>query len=259
MAPALRTLLWPLAGIFMLTTFSASGQDQDIESLSKEQLRKLHGKFDTDSNGKVSLQEVMGFAQKMSETVGSKDLVSVLKEMDTNKDGKLSLQEHLNHVVNRGDAEQKKLETNKFKAADTNDDGYLSAEEIPAIHPGALEVTVREGMRWKDRNGDGLLTAKEFWEYKDSNHQVSEKEMKDFGELDKDASGSLNHDELQAWETGIFHTEATMTQLLAICDNDRDKQCSIEELEKAREQVAGSDPQHHHHDVFLFWAERNDL
>lgn len=257
MALAWRTLMWPLAGIFMLTTFSASGEDQDIKSLSKEQLQKLHAKFDTDSDGKVSLQEVRGFAEKVLKGVGSKDLVSVLKEMDTNKDGKLSLKEHLNHVVNQGDAEQTKLETNKFKAADTDSDGYLSAEEIPGIHPGALEVTVREGMRWKDRNGDGSLTPQEFWEYKDGNHRVSDKEMKDFGELDTDKSGSLNRDELTAWETGIFHTQATMTQLLSICDKNRDKQCTIEELENAREQVASK--HHKHSDIFLFWVEHNEL
>jgi len=280
MALALRTLIWPLAGIFMLIAFSASGQedvpdDQDIEeeAMTKEQLRKLHAKFDGDSNGKVSLQEVMGFAQQMSKAIAGKDVVAILEEIDTDKDGKLSLQEHLNDIVNQAEggdeAEQKELEhkklveTNKYKAADTNGDGMLGAEEIPAIfypetHAAVLDVTVQETMRLKDQDGDGMLSAKEFWEFRpeDSDQdQVSEEEMKDFNTLDKDKSGTLSQDELKAWESGIFHTESAMIRLLEHCDKDGDMQCTAEELENAREQVASSDAQYH----LIEWAEHHEL
>jgi len=281
MALSLKRLMWPIAGVLLLTVLSANGQEEDVtddqdieeEAMTKEQLRKLHAKFDMDGNGKVSLQEIMGFAQQMSKAIAGKDVVAILEEIDTDKDGKLSLQEHLNDIHNQAEggdeAEQKELEqrklveTNKFKAADVNGDGILGPEEIPAIfypetHPEVLAVTVQETMRQKDYDGDGVLTAKEFWEFRpeDSDQdQVSEEEMKDFETLDKDKSGTLNLDELKAWESGIFHTESAMMKLLEHCDKDGDMQCNIEELENARELIAASDAQYH----LIEWAEHHEL
>merc|ERR1740129_2193948 len=64
---------------------------------------------------------------------------------------------------------RKTLELAKFKAADTDGNGLLDNEELPSlfypeIHNGVLDLTAKATMQQKDRNGDGLLDPKEFWE-----------------------------------------------------------------------------------------------
>lgn len=281
MASAALKHAWLLMLSLFLSMLCANGQEEDVvtdqdieeEAMTKEQLRSLHAKFDADSNGKVSLQEVMAFAEKMSKAIAGKDVAAILEEIDTDKDGKLSLQEHLNDIHNQadgGDAEEmkelekkKESETNKFKSADSDGDGVLGPQEVPGLfypetHAGVLNVAVHETMRAKDHDGDGMLTPKEFWEFgaEDSEQdQLSDEEIKDFKRLDQDGSQTLDESELKAWESGIFHTEAAMVKLLEICDKDGDMQCNLEELENAREELAASDAQYH----LIEWAEHNEL
>ncbi|CAK9049664.1 Reticulocalbin-1 [Durusdinium trenchii] len=269
-------LLW-LAGSFQ----SAMGQDeedfpddQDIaeEAMSAEQLRALHKKFDQNGDGKVSLTEVLEFARHMSKAIAGKDVASILEEIDTNKDGKLSLQEHLNDLhqqADGGDEEElkelenrKEVETAKFKAADADKDNVLSPKEVaslfyPETNPAVLDVVVRDTMKLKDKDGDGLLSPKEFWEFgeEDGEEQLSEEEMQDFQKLDKDKNGMLSLEELRAWESGLFHTEAAMIRLIQIADKDGDMQATAQELEDAREELANSDAQYH----LVEWAEHNEL
>lgn len=248
--------------------------DQDIseEAMSPEQLRALHAKFDQNGDGKVSLSEVLDFARHMSKAIAGKDVSAILEEIDTDKDGKLSLQEHLNDLHQQADggdeAEMKELEsrkvveTAKFKAADVDKDQVLSAHEVaslfyPEPNPAVLEVVVQDTMKMKDKDGDGVLSAKEFWEFgeEDGEEQLSEEEMQDFQKLDKDGNGVLNMEELRAWESGLFHTEAAMIKLIQIADKDGDMQATAEELENAREELANSDAQYH----LIEWAEHHEL
>jgi len=274
---------WCLFAAWLVALSPASGQeslddempdDQDIaeEAMSPEQLRALHAKFDQNGDGKVSLSEVLDFARHMSKAIAGKDVTAILAEIDTDKDGKLSLQEHLNDLHQQADggddAEMKELdnrksvETAKFKAADLDGDSVLSAHEVaslfyPETNPAVLEVVVKDTMQMKDKDGDGVLTAKEFWEFgeEDGEEQLSEEEMKDFEKLDKDGNGVLNMEELRAWESGLFHTEAAMIKLIQIADKDGDMQATAEELENAREELANSDAQYH----LIEWAEHNEL
>lgn len=248
--------------------------DQDIaeEAMSAEQLRALHKKFDQNGDGKVSLTEVLEFARHMSKAIAGKDVASILEEIDTNKDGKLSLQEHLNDLhqqADGGDEEElkelenrKEVETAKFKAADADKDNVLSPKEVaslfyPETNPAVLDVVVRDTMKLKDKDGDGLLSPKEFWEFgeEDGEEQLSEEEMQDFQKLDKDKNGMLSLEELRAWESGLFHTEAAMIRLIQIADKDGDMQATAQELEDAREELANSDAQYH----LVEWAEHNEL
>eukprot|EP00437_Effrenium_voratum_P010789 CAMPEP_0181440938 /NCGR_PEP_ID=MMETSP1110-20121109/23240_1 /TAXON_ID=174948 /ORGANISM="Symbiodinium sp., Strain CCMP421" /LENGTH=271 /DNA_ID=CAMNT_0023564787 /DNA_START=61 /DNA_END=873 /DNA_ORIENTATION=- len=238
--------------------------DQDIEeeAMTKEQLRALHAKFDQNGDGKVSLSEVLEFAGQMSKAIAGKDVSAILEEIDTDKDGKLSLSEHLNDIhqqADGGDEEEikemekrKNVETEKFRAADIDNDQALSPQEVaslfyPETNPAVLDVVVRDTMRMKDKDGNGVLTAKEFWEFgeEDGEEQLSEEEVQDFEKLDKDGNGVLDLDELRKWESGLFHTEAAMIRLIQLADKDGDMQATAEELENAREELATSDAQYH--------------
>lgn len=250
-------------------------EDQDIEedSLNGEQLRRLHAKFDMNGDGKVALQEIMGFSESVGQAIAGKDIGAILEEIDTNKDGVLSLEEHLNDIHNQADggdeAEMKELEhrkgveSAKFKAADLNGDEKLNKEELPALfypetHEGVLSVTVGETMRQKDTNKDGKLTPKEFWESDQmdgDDSDLSEEEKADFAKLDTNGDGSIDAQELRAWESGRFHTEDAMKKLFDVADKNGDMHITGEELVEAREAIAVSDAQYH----LIEWAEHHEL
>lgn len=252
----------------------ADFDDYDMEdALTADQLRKMHAKFDTDGNGKVSFQEVMSHAQDMAHAIAKMDIRAILEEIDTNKDGMLSLEEHITDVSNHldgGDEEElkelegrKEVERAKFRAADTNGDGQLDLRELPGlffpeIHEGVLGVTVGETMRQKDVDKDGRLSAKEFWEVDEAEgegSELTEEEVTDFAALDLDRDGHLDLEELRAWESGRFHTKEAMKRLFELADKDGDMHITADELSEARELVANSDAQYH----LMEWAEHHEL
>mmetsp|Transcript_466 Transcript_466/g.922 ORF Transcript_466/g.922 Transcript_466/m.922 type:complete len:275 (+) Transcript_466:73-897(+) len=248
--------------------------DPDIEeeTLTVEQLHALHKMFDLDGDGRVSLKEVMQFSHGVNKAIASRDIGAILEEIDTSKDGRLTLEEHLTDIHNQadgGDEEEmkelevrKKVEAAKFKAADVNGDGVLDSEELPALfypelHDGVLDVTVKETMRQKDRDGDGKLMAKEFWEADDEvdDGELTPEEKDDFAKLDHDHDGFLNLAELRAWESGRFHTEEAMRKMIELADKDSDMHITASELAAAREELSISEAQYH----LIEWAEHHEL
>lgn len=246
------------------------GIEQD--ALTPEQMRSMHAKIDENKDGKVSMAEVIQFSQAMRRTIAKKDIHTIIDEMDGDKDGKLSLEELLKDMEQWGEegeedkaeaAKRKELETAKFRAADTDSSGLLDAEELPALfypetHDGVLEMTAAATMKNKDTDGNGELTPKEFWEgdaVDGEDLAISEEEQADFNKLDIDNSGTLSLQELKAWESGGFHTEEAMKKLFELADQDNDMMVTSDELESARELIAGSDAQYH----LMEWAEHVEL
>jgi len=247
--------------------------EQDIEedSLRPEQLKALHARFDADRDGRVSLEEMMQFAQAVGRQIAARDTQPILAEIDTSRDGKLSLEEHLADIHNQaegGDEQElqelqarKRLEAAKHSAADLNGDGVLDSEELPAlfypeIHEGVLAVTVASTLRMKDLDNDGKLSPKEFWEAHDiEGDELSEEENSDFAKLDVNQDGFLNEAELKAWEAGVFHTSEALKRMIDLADKDGDLQLTSEELAGASDEIAISDAQYH----LLEWVEHQEL
>lgn len=248
------------------------GLEQD--ALTSEQIRTMHSKFDLNGDGKASLHEVLEFSSIARMEIAKKDIHTILDEMDLNRDQKLSLEELLKDVEAQAEgadeeemkemAGRKELETNKFKAADTDGDGLLDIKELPAlfypeIHEGVLALTVEATLKSKDKNGDGKLTMKEFWEGDaidgEEEIAVADEEKEDFAKLDKNADGFLDLSELKDWESGRFHTEGAMKSMFETADADSDMHLSADELDNAREQIAGTDAQYH----LMEWAEHHEL
>lgn len=254
----------------------ADGEDMDDgieqDALTSEQMRGMHAQIDANKDGKVSMEEIILYSQSMRKVIAKKDIHTVIDEMDSDKDGKLSLVELLKDMEQWGEegeedkaqaAKRKELETVKFHAADANKDGFLDTEELPALfypetHDGVLELTAAATLKSKDTNGDGVLTSKEFWEgdaVDGEDLAISDEEQADFNKLDVDGSGTLSLQELKAWESGGFHTEEAMKKLFELADQDHDMMVSADELDSARELIAGSDAQYH----LMEWSEHAEL
>jgi len=219
-------LVATLCIFLLLGTTRGQRDDEDIEEemLTDEQLRALHQKFDQDGNGKVSLAEIMAFASEMGRSIAARDISAILEEIDLDKDGKLSLEEHLTDIENQaegGDEEEKqemrnrkRIEEDKFMAADVNQDKVLDVDEVaslfyPETHEGVLAVTVAETMRQKDRNQDGKLSPREFWEVEGTGEdaELTEEEKQDFAKLDLNGDGVIDMSELRLWESGKSSVE----------------------------------------------------
>lgn len=274
-----RSLLLSGAALGLFSAFFPAGAADDEahdvqgEALSEEQLHALHARFDSNGDGKASLQEVLAFAETITKAIAKKDVASILDEIDTSKDGKLSLEEHLNDLHNQvdvGDEEEMKaleqrkvVETRKFAAADANGDRFLDADELPYLfypetHPGVLKLAVEDTMATKDLDHDGKLSPHEFWEADEEDRvegKLSDEEQNDFMKLDADKNGFLDAEELAVWESGRYHTESSMLMLLQIADKDHDMHLSAAELAQAREEITASDAQYH----LMEWAEHIEL
>jgi len=255
-------------------TDEAEPEDEGIEtdSLTSEQMRGMHAKIDVDKDGKISLAEVISYSKAMRKIIAKKDIHTVIDEMDGDKDGKLSLPELLKDMEQWGEegeedkaqgAKRKDLETAKFRAADNDGNGLLDQEELPGLfypetHEGVLAMTAASTLKSKDTDGNGELTPKEFWEGDNvggEDMSISEEEQADFAKLDIDNSGTLNLQELKAWESGGFHTEEAMKKLFELADADHDMMVTADELDSARELIAGSDAQYH----LMEWSEQSEL
>jgi len=226
--------------------------DTPLEPLTDQQIRNLHGKFDEDADGKVSLAETRAYSKKMSRIMATKDVQSTLAEADTDKDGKLSLPElqtffHDLHdgITEREEDEQegtevapqarqmeshvsKLLDSKKFKLADKNGDGELDLSELPAmfnpeLHDQNLALVSGQVFKEKDADGDGLLTQKEF----------SVDEDADFQKLDMDGSGTIDKQELLLWDSGQYHIEVSLAKLFEVADTDGDAHITADELSAA--------------------------
>lgn len=249
--------------------------DQDIEEddLKEDQLKKLHQLMDLDGNGQLSLAETLAYSRQVAKTIASKEVPKKLEEIDTTKDGRLSLEEHMADLQSQsdgGDAEDIKelasrmeVEKAKFAAADKNKDQHLDIDELmslfhPETHDDVLSVTVLESLKQKDKNGDGQLTPHEFWEADEADAedgQLNDEEKNDFRRLDLDGNGVLSASEIRSWESGRFHTEKAMKSMFDVADKDGDMHLSLEEMSKARAEIAQSDAQSH----LVDWAEHHEL
>eukprot|EP00446_Apocalathium_sp_SHHI-4_P002473 CAMPEP_0177195404 /NCGR_PEP_ID=MMETSP0367-20130122/23499_1 /TAXON_ID=447022 ORGANISM="Scrippsiella hangoei-like, Strain SHHI-4" /NCGR_SAMPLE_ID=MMETSP0367 /ASSEMBLY_ACC=CAM_ASM_000362 /LENGTH=277 /DNA_ID=CAMNT_0018643437 /DNA_START=50 /DNA_END=883 /DNA_ORIENTATION=- len=262
------------SALLVVVTRGDEGDEDEIEqdALTREQMRGLHGVMDKSGDGKVSMSEIMSFSDHMRREIASKDIGTVLEEMDGDKDGKLSLAELIKDMEQWGDAGEEETadkkarleaETAKFKVADSDGDGVLDTKELPALfypetHDGVLELTTQGSLKAKDRDGDGKLTMKEFWEgdaVDGEDLAVSDEEKGDFAKLDKNGDGFLDLQELKAWESGKFHTEEAMGKLFELADKDSDMHVTADELDAAKEQIAGTDAQYH----LMEWAEHHEL
>mmetsp|Transcript_131760 Transcript_131760/g.262926 ORF Transcript_131760/g.262926 Transcript_131760/m.262926 type:complete len:286 (-) Transcript_131760:293-1150(-) len=242
------------------------------DSLRPEQLQKMHSKMDADNNGKVSLNELLEFSHATRKHIAAKDIKTVFDEMDSDKDGKISLVELFNDIDKMAEhddkgehddkdeaSRRKAVEEEKFKAADADGDGFLSKVELPALfypelHEGVLQIAAQSTLAEKDKDKDGLLTEKEFWEDHVEGELVGEATT-DFRKLDKDGSGTLDLEELKAWESGHFHTTEALQKLVEAADKDHDLHLTSDEMAAAHSTIAGSDAHYH----FMEWAEHHEL
>jgi len=86
-------------------------------------------------------------------------LGAILRGFDSDGDGKISLEELLHHA---GDTAESDVFRDGFKSADADEDGYLTAEELAyLLTQVGTEDPVESTMRGFDANQDGMISMEE--------------------------------------------------------------------------------------------------
>jgi len=244
-------------------------QEEHIEkNLDPEHMKVLHGKIDTNGDGKMNLDEILAFWKLTRKDMIAKTLDVQIEMMDSDGDKKISMEELVGQYADRfsddADEEEKlrekqvhDLEIAKFGAADKNNDGFLDREELPAAiypeaHPEILRLMGTHALETKDKNKDGKLDPNEFWE---TDEEHTEELLADFTKLDKDASGFLDLQEIIEWETGTFHTTNAMSELFELTGRDQDAGITIEEFHEHLPKLTSTEAGAH----FADWAEHHEL
>lgn len=174
------------------------------------------------------------------------------EDLDENNDDKISWAEYIKDVYGIeadgvkhntiDDSEEEKLlqdDREMFQTADTNKDGFLSIEEHIKFHspeecPDMYPIILKQTLRDKDLNNDGIINFQEFVGDNAKNHDkewlISEKER--FDSFDKDKDGLLNHNEILSWivPSNSEVAEEEVSHLFAATDDDHDDRLSHDEI-----------------------------
>jgi Ca2+-binding EF-hand superfamily protein len=249
---------------------AALANGTDLESLSKEHwkqlheriLENLHGRVDYDKDGRLSLSEMVQYAQQrhfQSAQDGAKD---ILLSVDRNHDNKLSLKEvseewdlllqadyaDLLNSTNATDVElakteiekTKELEKKKFETADKDKDGLLNMTEItamfyPETDPDTMEVYIQDLIDQHDHDGNGKIGLKELDPGNSSHPAGAIDTHHDFHSLDQDGDGHLDMEELKPWTDGTFSWHKLLSKVLNLADHNSDDHVTLDELRKTSE------------------------
>mmetsp|Transcript_64672 Transcript_64672/g.122676 ORF Transcript_64672/g.122676 Transcript_64672/m.122676 type:complete len:275 (-) Transcript_64672:33-857(-) len=242
---------WLLKVLLLVVNFGdASAQSAAAAAqYSPASLRRLHADIDDDSDGKVSIDEILSFAKTSAKAIAQQSSASALSDFDKNGDGYLTLWEHLSSAhggfftVNedydndedykRKRLSDKKLQTDLFAAADENGDGRISPDESTALYYPNREwnedtatVAAKSTIAARDTDEDGMLSAKELFDIDD----LENIDLSPFKLVDTDGDGYLNLEEVLTYETGHHVLQKDMQDMFEIADQDLDGKLSAQEI-----------------------------
>lgn len=259
----------------VMRVWSVAGNDAQISSaddseghLKMPQLRILHKLVDGDADGKVSVGELVNFSKNMQKQVAAHQGGAAFEELDTDMDGQISMEEALKEMDEWEDegtkeedaqapAKRRERERQKFKAADADKNGVLNAQELASLlhsahHDGVLEVEARHLLEHRDKDGDGLLSPREFWHIPDDEEMPGVNDDR-FKRFDRDASGKLDLAELKEFESGGHEAEDAMRELVRLADTDGDLHLTDKELAYANKKILDKDAHSH---LSQWWDHR---
>eukprot|EP00929_Paragymnodinium_shiwhaense_P039464 TRINITY_DN20712_c0_g1_i3.p1 TRINITY_DN20712_c0_g1~~TRINITY_DN20712_c0_g1_i3.p1 ORF type:complete len:311 (+),score=71.61 TRINITY_DN20712_c0_g1_i3:97-933(+) len=243
---------------------------ENMDRLTRPLLEKLIAGVDRDKDSKMTVAELLKFGEEMRITAAHEGIDYILKGdghalgRDFDKDGRLSLDEFMAGDLISGLPEHEQgMEREKFRVADKDGDGFLKGVEVanaffPESHHGVLEVVAKQTLTRKDANNDGLLTLEEFWfgdvpvEHR---YELRDSHKKDFEAVDKDGNGKVDIKELMHFESGSYHINKALQDLLRTADEDKDGHLTVDEIFEARDEI--EDMEAHYH--LLAWGKHMEL
>mmetsp|Transcript_128939 Transcript_128939/g.223666 ORF Transcript_128939/g.223666 Transcript_128939/m.223666 type:complete len:659 (+) Transcript_128939:50-2026(+) len=204
----------------------------------------------------MSRQKQHDLVEESEKSIGD----SILTGFDTNRDGKISLQELMDHVGDDKEVHAAfKGWQDGFKEADIDNDGFLSAEELTSLISHVSredqhhmveesEKSIGDSMldAW-DANKDGKISLKELMNRAGDKKEITAAFESGFRDSDANQDGLLDAKELT---TLISHVSTkqqkkladdswskTVSKLLEGYDLNKDGKVSLEEMKKHMERA----------------------
>ncbi|PIN23659.1 Calmodulin and related proteins (EF-Hand superfamily) [Handroanthus impetiginosus] len=132
------------------------------------EVRKVFDRFDANSDGKISAEELRGVLNALGSDTSPEEVARMMEEIDTDKDGHINLDEFAAFCNGNSDPYQSAEKELKeaFELYDQDHDGKISAEELHKILTRLGEhcsVNDCAGMiKSVDSDGDGYVCFSEF-------------------------------------------------------------------------------------------------
>lgn len=134
-----------------------------------EEMKWVFEKFDTNKDGKISLEEYKAAARAFDRAIGDTEAVNAFKVMDTDGDGFIDFKEFMKMFIGGDNGEGRVKETeikNAFQVFDMNGDGKISAEELCQVLKRLGEScslsACKKMVKGVDGDGDGFIDLNEF-------------------------------------------------------------------------------------------------
>ncbi|PAA59122.1 hypothetical protein BOX15_Mlig005121g1 [Macrostomum lignano] len=137
---------------------------------SKEVLREVFDKSDTNGNGAIEVKELVSLMRAAGQTITRPEAEALIREFDKNSNGTLEFQEFvtmMNAFVEKGGHRPQSEKQRIFDLLDQNQDGVISKSELKFVmneilKEGMSDTELDEMMREADTDHDGVINFDEF-------------------------------------------------------------------------------------------------
>lgn len=203
--------------LLALPTLQQIEGNLEIEK-SKKLLGLLFEKIDTSGNGQIDKSELNAWLETHFQNTDREEAKPEFEKLDTNEDGYVSFDEYVTNTYGYSLDELNKMREDpstdahaflesideaqvKFVSADENNDDLLELLEFtafqnPYYHPRMISHTIKDTVRFMDKDGDGKLSENEYISEDMMIGEGVDEELKRFKEIDKNSDGFIDRDEL---------------------------------------------------------------
>ncbi|KAI4314961.1 hypothetical protein L6164_027816 [Bauhinia variegata] len=141
----------------------------------EEELKWVFGKFDTNRDGKISLQEYKAALRAMNRGAAETEAAKSFQVIDSDGDGFIDFKEFIEMYEGGGRVKETELQS-AFQVFDLNGDGKITAEELSQVlkklGEGCSLSACRKMVKGVDANGDGVIDLNEFIRMMTSGHKL---------------------------------------------------------------------------------------
>nr|GMC69175.1 calcium-binding allergen Ole E 8-like [Ipomoea batatas]GMD52401.1 calcium-binding allergen Ole E 8-like [Ipomoea batatas]GME03473.1 calcium-binding allergen Ole E 8-like [Ipomoea batatas] len=132
-----------------------------------EEVQKVFERFDSNSDGKISAEELACVMKALGSDVSPEELGRIMEGIDTDKDGFINLQEFASFCKGEGEGDGGMKELREaFDLYDEDRNGLISAVELHKILTRLGEHCTMDGcvgmIKSVDSDGDGSVSFEEF-------------------------------------------------------------------------------------------------
>ncbi|OAY46537.1 probable calcium-binding protein CML27 [Manihot esculenta] len=131
-----------------------------------EEIQKVFNQFDTNGDGRISVDELGGVLQSMGSACTSAEIERIMEDVDTDKDGFISLEEFAQLFKSSSGAAADSELKEAFDLYDQNKNGLISSAELhQVLNRLGMSCSLDDCVRMisnVDADGDGSVNFQEF-------------------------------------------------------------------------------------------------